>query len=218
MPKVAKLVNRGPAGLLSKPASVNGIASTPPTVPKGKIDNIRCKGDIVPIGSLTLDPDNARLHPERNMESIRDSLNLYGQTVPLVVRRQTRVVIAGNGRLAAARDLGWTKVAVSFIDMTDAEAAGYGLADNRTSELARWDFEAVARLERLVAEAGGVAVGWTQEEILALRSGKSAEAPADFPEVDESLEIESVCPKCGYQFSGGEKRVKVDLDEEAEAR
>jgi len=217
MPKVAaKLVNRGPAGLLSK-ASANGEATALPAVPRGKVNNVRCKGDVVAIDSLVMDPDNARLHPERNMESIKDSLNLYGQTTALVVRKQTRVVVAGNGRLAAARELGWTKIAVSFIEMTDAEAAGYGLADNRTAELARWDFEVVARLDKLISDAGQKNVGWTMQELEVLRAGSWVPPPEDFPEVDEDIEVEHTCPKCGYQFSGGEKRAKGASDAEEEA-
>src|SRR5216683_2506759 len=83
--------------------------------------------DIVPalaalavnIGTLTLDPNNARLHNERNIEAIKESLRRYGQVKPVVARRSNRVVIAGNGTLQAAREMGWTKLAVSWVDLSD---------------------------------------------------------------------------------------------------
>lgn len=189
-----------------KPAVINNINP-----------ELRDKGMVVPIGILIYDPDNARLHPERNMQAIKESLNAYGQTGPVIVQRwrdsvqdrraetQTNHVVAGNGRLQAARELGWTEIAATFIDMTDLQAAGYGLADNRTAELAEWDLKTVARLEQLVAEAGQSVVGWTTEEITALRAEiEPVQSPDEFAEVDENIDVEHVCPKCGYCFSGGE--------------
>jgi hypothetical protein len=128
------------------------------------------KSLAVPIRSLRSDPDNARLHPERNLEAIKASLRLYGQVKPVVVRRSTGIVMAGNGILMAARSLGWTDLAASVVDMTDVEAAGYGLADNRTAELSSWDFEVVSRLNKLQEEAGRPAVGWTTEELMLQRA------------------------------------------------
>jgi rubrerythrin len=39
------------------------------------------------------------------------------------------------------------------------------------------------------------------------------DAPSDFPEVDENIETQHVCPKCGYRFSGGETASKVESDD-----
>jgi len=105
----------------------------------------------VPIDSLTLDPANARKHPEKNLDGIAGSLRVYGQCKPVVVRKATGVVVAGNGTLAAARALGWTHVAAAFVDMDAATAAGFSIADNRAAELAEWDDKA---LSRLIAAAG----------------------------------------------------------------
>lgn len=62
--------------------------------------------ETVPLAQLVLDPENARLHPDANLEAIRGSLGLFGQVEPLVVQAGTHRVIGGNGRLAAMRDLG----------------------------------------------------------------------------------------------------------------
>lgn len=144
----------------------------------GKINDIRCEGTVVEIKSLVPDPNNARLHPNRNMDAIRRSLALYGQQSPLVVRKQNRVVAAGNGRMKAMLELGWTKCAVTLQSMTDAEFTGFALADNRTAELAKWDLEVVARLEALQREAGddeGM-VGWSDNELYNLRSHALADS------------------------------------------
>lgn len=179
MPKVRrpKLVNRGPAGLLDK-LPKNGQCSPSVAIPAAlangdlEINNIS-EGLValaVDIDSLTPDPMNARLHPERNMESIRKSLMVYGQLKPIVVRKEGRIIVAGNGTWQAAKDLGWTKIAANFTSMTTGKAAGFGLADNRTAELAKWDIEMVARLDQLIQmEGDGEMVGWSDDEIQVLR-------------------------------------------------
>jgi site-specific DNA-methyltransferase (adenine-specific) len=93
----------------------------------------------VTIESLTLDPNNARKHSKRNLDSIAASLVKFGQRKPLVVHRG--VVLAGNGTLEAARSIGWKDIEVTYVpDDWDADTAkAYALADNRSSELAEWD-------------------------------------------------------------------------------
>lgn len=170
MVKLNRLVNRS-AGLIVK-------GSTHPTMPllkgtraeRDRIASGLTKVEVVDIDTLVPDPDNARVHRERNLEAIKDSLTLYGQVKPLVVRRSTNVVIAGNGTLEAATALGWTKLAVNYVDFDEAQSIGYGLADNRTAELAQWNFEIVARLDRLLVESDHPTVGWTTDELEVLRA------------------------------------------------
>lgn len=66
---------------------------------------------VVPIASLKPDPSNARKHGDRNLETIAASLNRFGQRSPIVVQREGMVVRDGNGRLAAAKSLGWQSIA-----------------------------------------------------------------------------------------------------------
>ncbi len=123
----------------------------------------------VDISTLVPDPVNARLHPDRNLAAIKDSLALYGQLKPIVVRKASRVVAAGNGTMEAAKALGWTKIAANIVDIDETAAAGFGLADNRTAELAKWDFAVVAQLDALLQKAGVDPVGWSKDELDVLR-------------------------------------------------
>ena len=95
---------------------------------------------VVPIGALEVDQRNARKHGRRNLDAIKASLSQFGQRRPLVVMHDM-TVIAGNGTLVAARDLGWSEVAITIVpaDWTADQAKAYALADNRTAELAEWD-------------------------------------------------------------------------------
>lgn len=98
----------------------------------------------VSIDTLHEDPDNARSHDERNIESIKSSLSRFGQQKPIVVD-SSGCVLAGNGTLAAAKLLGWKEIAVSVSDLTDEMAKrAFAIADNKTAELASWDFPVLA--------------------------------------------------------------------------
>lgn len=175
-----QLVNRGPAGLLHKAKTVDGTVVPVETVgaPQKTVAKARYRiapelqHMAVPIDSLTPDPMNARLHPDRNMDAIRTSLDTYGQLKPIVVRRDKSIIVAGNGTYAAAKSLGWDEVAVHWVDLNDIEAAGFGLADNRTAELAKWDFQVVAALDQMLVEAGHPSVGWSDDELEVLRAAE----------------------------------------------
>ena len=94
--------------------------------------------ETLQLTDLTEDPANARTHPERNMAAIKASLERFGQRLPLLVRDGQ--IVAGNGRLRAMRELGWTEArTVDAGDMTEEEARAFAVADNRTSDLAEWD-------------------------------------------------------------------------------
>ena len=104
------------------------------------------KSLAVPLDSLVQDPSNARKHSERNIESIANSLRLFGQRRAIVVQRNGRIVRAGNGTLQAARKLGWTEIAAVMVDDDNATAMQFAIADNRTAELAEWDDETLGLL------------------------------------------------------------------------
>ncbi len=120
----------------------------------------------VDITTLQLDPANVRRHGDRNLKAIQASLTKFGQQKPIVVDAKG-VVVAGNGTLEAARALGWTEIDVVRSDLHGAEAVAYAIADNRTAELAEWDFEALSQQMRgLVDEDFGMdALGWAEHEL-----------------------------------------------------
>ena len=102
----------------------------------------------VPMDDLIPDAANARRHDEKNIAAIRGSLAQFGQRRPAVVQRSSMIVRAGNGMLQAARQLGWTHLAVLFIDEDNVSAAAFAITDNRAGELADWDQGALDALLR----------------------------------------------------------------------
>lgn len=175
------LVNRGAAGLLKKLPPNQKTEDRVEVPAKPIISNnisllLRQAGFVVPISSLLPDPNNAKLHPEKNLDAIKASLNDYGQVRPISVQKVSddgqrhNIIVAGNGTTECAKALGWTEIAAVIHDWNDAQAAGYGIADNRTGELGKWNFKVFARLDKLVSGAGLSMPGWTRDELEVLRA------------------------------------------------
>tara|TARA_B110001454_G_scaffold187358_1_gene184695 strand:+ start:1663 stop:2199 length:537 start_codon:yes stop_codon:yes gene_type:complete len=98
------------------------------------------------VAALRPHDRNARTHSKRQIEQIADSIRRFGFTNPVLVDAEDRI-IAGHGRVAAAKELGLTRVPVIAIEgMSEAERRAYILADNRLAELAGWDDD-LLRLE-----------------------------------------------------------------------
>ncbi len=122
------------------------------------------------IDKLSQDPANARKHDDRNIEAIVGSLRRFGQQHPIIVDA-SGVVRAGNGRLEAARRLGWETIQVIETTLTGSDATAFAIADNRTAELAEWDDEILrATLEGLRFEDEELldAAGFTDDELTEL--------------------------------------------------
>ena len=111
------------------------------------------------IATLVPDPQNARAHDDTNLQAIAGSLSQFGQRKPIVITYDNKVV-AGNGTLAAAKSLGWSKIDCVRVpkDWSADQVKAFALADNRTAELATWQPEVLAaQLEELTAAGIDVA-------------------------------------------------------------
>lgn len=98
----------------------------------------------VGVGDLKLYAGNAR---RGNIRTIAESLKANGQYRPLIVRRETSEILAGNHTYQAARELGWETVLVSYLDgLTDAQARKIVLIDNKANDAAGYDEHALAEL------------------------------------------------------------------------
>jgi ParB-like chromosome segregation protein Spo0J len=127
----------------------------------------------IELKRLVRDPENPRSHDDRNMGAIRASLEAHGQVEPLVVQRSSRMVIAGNGRVAAMLELGWDAAQCVMLDVDDTTARKLSITLNRSGELAGWDEAVLAQhlsaLEELEGDAFDVeALGFDTSELEAL--------------------------------------------------
>ena len=130
---------------------------------------------------------NARTHSESQVAQLAGSIVEFGFNVPVLVDERG-VLIAGHGRLLAARHLGLAEVPVIRLDhLTDAQARAYRLADNQLALNAGWDDELLsAELARLQEEGFGLdLIGFSAEELDALMAPLDDEGDGQGDETGE---------------------------------
>lgn len=118
--------------------------------------------------------ETEKLHPWENnprlndqaVDAIAKSICSFGFNVPILCD-QNLVIIAGHTRWKAAQKLGLEKVPVIMVEMTDAKRRAFGIADNKTAEIADWDFPKLREiLEELRSEDIDIkSMGFSDEEI-----------------------------------------------------
>lgn len=122
---------------------------------------------LVPIDRLVPYINNARTHSPEQINKLRSSLQEFGFINPVIIDRDYGV-IAGHGRILAAKEEGITEVPCVFADyLTEAQKKAYIIADNRMAMDAGWDEELLrVEIEVLQAEAFDVSLtGFDPNEI-----------------------------------------------------
>lgn len=96
----------------------------------------------IPIGDLKPYENNAKRHDNANIEAIANSIEEFGFRNPILAweGEEGAEVVAGHGRLLAAKKLGMEKVPVIYVnDLTDEQRRMLTLADNQTTLMTGWD-------------------------------------------------------------------------------
>lgn len=108
------------------------------------------------------------------------SLRRFGQQKPIVVQASTGNVVAGNHLVRAARSLGWTEIAANVVEIDDATATAFMLADNRTSDLGRYDDTLLAAILADAAATDNLAAtGYDADDVAALVAAAGLNEPRD---------------------------------------
>ena len=121
--------------------------------------NESLKSLATPIDDLHTLPGNPR---RGDIAAVARSLERFGQRKPIVAKHSDGTIIAGNHTWQAAKQLGWTEIAVVWTDDDDNTAHAFALADNRTAELGTYDEDALREMiaqlvnvdPELVSDAG----------------------------------------------------------------
>jgi len=100
--------------------------------------NGRLVVEYVPIASLKPWAKNPRLNDE-TVDSIVKSIEKFGYTNPVLVRRADNRIIAGHTRVKALKQIGETVAPVIFMDIGKTDADLYALFDNKSTENTAWD-------------------------------------------------------------------------------
>ena len=138
----------------------------------------------VPLSQLTLDPRNAQLHPPTNIEAIKASLQEFGLQKPIIIN-PANIVLAGNGTVRAARELGWKTINALVFTGTEDEERAFAIADNRSAELASWDQTGLAELLTSLDDGLLPAAGYTPMGVDDLLASIQEETDLTLPDVDD---------------------------------
>ena len=161
-----------------------------------EVDHIR---DLIP------DPQNARKHNSRNIGMVAESLQEVGAARSIVID-ENNVVLAGNGVVEAAAQVGITTVrvveasgneivAVRRSNLNETAKKRLALFDNRAAELAEWDTDVLGELK---ADDAKILEGlWSNEEL-----ERVLNPPAEFSPAPQAAQSKSpvTCPNCGQSF------------------
>lgn len=166
-----------------------------------------------PIDKLQLDASNARAHGAENVAAIKASLRRYGWRGVVVAVEKTNRVLAGNARVQAARDLGWTTAPVLHVADDAQTAAMFAVADNRSAELASWLDE---QLHAVLDQLGGDArdeLGFTAAQFEDLAGavedlGTAGSRTPSKPKGDDS--------QANLRLTGGQLKVVLEALERAQ--
>lgn len=123
--------------------------------------------ELVPIEKLVSYVNNARTHNASQIVKLRSSLREFGFINPVIIDRDYNI-IAGHGRVMAAREEKIDKVPCVFVDyLTEAQKKAYILADNRMAMDAGWDEQLLkVEIESLQAENFDVSLtGFDEKEL-----------------------------------------------------
>ena len=148
---------------------------------------------------------NPRVHSEQQVIQIADSINKFGFTVPLLIDEDNNI-IAGHGRLEASKLIELKEVpTIEIKNLSEEEKKALIIADNQLTLNSNWNEEFLKEELSILKDANFNLdlLGFTLEEI----DGYFKDIPEiteidDFNEVGEDIEIEHICPKCNYKWSG----------------
>ncbi len=151
-----------------------------------------------------------------DVEAIAESIEVNGYVVPVIARRDTHEIIAGNHRYAALHSLGATQIPVIWVDMTDEQATRYLIADNRTTRLGTDDIGLLVELldELSDSELNLFGTGYDADALERLHELATEPLSLDdlmgHQEGPDAVQRrghggEITCPECGHTFALGGK-------------
>lgn len=151
----------------------------------------KLKIEYVPIEGLIPYARNSRTHSDEQVAQIAASIREFGFTNPVLVDDQGGI-IAGHGRVMAARKLGMDKVpAINLGHLSETQRRAYVIADNKLALNAGWDDE-MLRLEFADLSDAGFdlsMMGFSEEELAAIMEGGEVQQLEGLTEDDEVPEV-----------------------------
>lgn len=157
--------------------------------------DLRSKITLMALADITPYENNPR-NNEEAVEKVANSIKEFGFNQPIVVDKDN-VIIVGHTRYLAAQELGLSEAPVIVAgNLSDEQARAYRLADNKTGELAGWDFEKLALELEQIEDISMSDFGFVEGSDLDIND-------EDFLSDNQIKEKEPkkvTCPHCGQEF------------------
>lgn len=147
----------------------------------------------IPIESLIPYAMNARTHSDEQVAQIAGSMREFGFTNPVLIDK-SGTIIAGHGRVMAARKLGLQSVpCIKLGHLTPTQVKAYIIADNKLALNAGWDEEMLeAELRALDADGFDIKLtGFSEQELVAMLN--TGDEPKQDVEIPQTFEVIAEC-------------------------
>ena len=153
----------------------------------------------VEIAKIKPYKNNAKIHGKNQLKKLQESISEFGFVTPCLIDQDFNL-IAGHGRVEAAKAMGMKEVPCVFVEeLTEQQRKAYILADNKLSELAEWDLEILNQELAELSEAGMdiTLVGFELNNEITQELNDGVEISIESLG-DENFKYE--CPECGFRF------------------
>lgn len=161
--------------------------------------------ELIDIKKIKPYENNPRINDDA-VDAVAESIKQFGFKSPIILDKNN-VIICGHTRFKAAQKLKLKQIpCIIADDLTEEQVKAYRLADNKTSELADWDY---ALLDIEIGEIKGIDLedfgfdldtDFDYDEDLEEEDYSSEEIKKELNQVKESVKKTHVCPSCGCEF------------------
>ena len=147
---------------------------------------------LVDINKLVPYVNNARTHSPEQITKLRSSLREFGFVNPVLIDREFNV-LAGHGRLAAAKEEGIKEVPCVFVEhLSEAQKKAYILADNKLALDAGWD-DSLLKVEMESLQEMGFDIGMTGFDEMEIANLFETDTEGEEDNFDVDAELEKPC-------------------------
>ena len=143
-------------------------------------------GEYVDIDSLVEWDNNPRIN-DHAVSKVARSIERFGFASPIIAKQADKppyVVLAGNTRLKASKEIGLSSVPVRFSNLSQTEAELFAIADNKLGEISDWDEDMLKDILAALPENDLDDIGFSQDELDSLLENIDTELP---PESDNAV-------------------------------
>lgn len=148
---------------------------------------------------------NPRVHSEKQVLQLSESIKRFGFTVPILIDENNNI-IAGHGRIEASKLLEIKEVpTIEIANLTDEEKKALIIADNQLTLNSNWNEQFLKEELNFLKDRNFDLdiLGFTNEQLESFFTEiKDIPEITDFNEFGEDIEVEHICPKCNYKWSG----------------